>query len=87
MCVNLIDVGQSLGEGIAGHLVSVFVSELGGLTTRSVDTGSGIGDRPRHHTPNGRGDLEDVRDGGGINEFVLEKVSLNPGTANASMKA
>lgn len=44
LSVDLADVGDALCEGIAGHLVSVLVSEFGGFTNGSLDGGSGICD-------------------------------------------
>lgn len=71
MCVDLVDVGKSLGEHIARHLVAVLVPELGGLCAGTGDSGARVGDAAGHDAANVGGELEDVGDGGGVEELVL----------------
>lgn len=72
MCINLVDVGHTLCQNITGHFITEFVSELSSLSTSTVDRRTGIRDGTSHYTADGRRNLEDVRDGAGVNEFVLE---------------
>src|SRR3569833_2107105 len=69
--VDLADIGQSLGQGIARHLVTILVSELGRVALRPLSESSGIGYGPRHDATDRGRDLEDVRDRRGINKLVL----------------
>lgn len=61
--VDLGDVGQSLGEDVARHLVSILVSELGSLALSPLGKCPGICDGSGHDATDGGRDLEDVGDG------------------------
>lgn len=50
LSINLADVGNPLGQGIARHLVSKLISELSGFSNGSLDGGSSIGDGSGHDT-------------------------------------
>jgi hypothetical protein len=69
--VHLADVGQPLGQGITRHLVAVLVPELSCLGLRTLGEGAGVGDGSGNDAANRGGQLEDVGDGGGIDELVL----------------
>ena len=69
--VDLVDVGQSLCQHVARHLVSVLVPELGSFASRTVNRCSGVGNGAGHDAADRWRDLEDMGDGGGIDEFVL----------------
>lgn len=69
--VHLADVGQSLRQDICGHLITIFVSELGSLSLCSLRKRSRIGDGPSDDATNSGRDLEDVGDGRGVNQLVL----------------
>jgi hypothetical protein len=71
LCVDLADVGYPLGQHVAGHLIAIFVAELGGLTPGSAHRGPRICNRPRHYTSNRRREPEDMGHGGGVDELVL----------------
>lgn len=80
LCVNLIDIGQSLRKDVAGHLIAVLVPELGCLPASTIHRGSGIRYRACHDAADGGRDLEDMSDGRRIDEFVLRKVSQTSAT-------
>lgn len=69
--VDLADVGQPLGHDVAGHLVAVLVPELSSLRLRALGEGTSVGDGSGDDAADRRGELEDVGDGGGIDELVL----------------
>lgn len=69
--VHLADVGKSLRQDIGGHLISILVSELGGLALGSLRKSSGIGDGSGDDAADGGRDLEDVGDGRRVDELVL----------------
>ena len=69
--VDLADVGKTLGQHVAWHLISKLVPKLARLALRALGKGSGIGDGACHDAANRRRDLEDVGDRLGIDEFVL----------------
>jgi hypothetical protein len=71
LCVDLADVGYPLGQHIAGHLVAIFVAELGRLAAGSAHRRPRIGDGPRHDAADGRRESEDVGDRSRVNELVL----------------
>lgn len=71
--VHLADVRQSLGQGVAWHLISILVAEISRLTLGSLGECTGICDGPSHDAPDGRRNLEDVGYGGGIDQFVLAR--------------
>ena len=56
--VDLADVGQSLGQDVAGHLVSILIPELGSLSLGALRKSSSIGDRTGHNATNRGRDLE-----------------------------
>lgn len=72
LCVDLVDVGKSLGENVARHLVAVLVSEFGRFAASTVNAGSGIGYGAGHDAADGGRQSEDMRNGGRIDQFVLE---------------
>lgn len=74
--VDLADVGETLGQGIGGHLVAVLVSELGSFTLCSLRKGSSVGDGSSNNAANARGYLKDVRDGSRVDQLVLLMVSV-----------
>jgi hypothetical protein len=71
--VDLADVGQSLGQHVTGHLISILVSELSSLALSTLRKRTGIRDRAGHDAANRRRDLEDVRDGRRVDQFVLSE--------------
>lgn len=77
LCVNLIDVGHTLRQNIAGHFIAELVSEFSSLSASTVDRCTSIGDSTSHYTTHGRRDLEDVRDGAGVDELVLKTPLLS----------
>lgn len=76
LCVNLVDVGHTLRQNIAGHFIAELVSEFSSLSTSTVDRRTGIRDGTGHYTTHRRRNLKDVRDGAGVDEFVLETPSF-----------
>lgn len=69
--VDLADVGDSLCQGIARHLIAILVSEFCGLALGSLRKGSRVGDGAGHDATDRRRDLEDVGDRGGIDKLIL----------------
>jgi hypothetical protein len=60
--IHLADVGQSLGQDVSRHLVTVFVSELCSFSLSTLRKCSGIRNRACDDASDGGGDLEDVGD-------------------------
>lgn len=73
--VDLVDIGQTLGQYITGHLISVFIPEFSCLPTGTVDAGTGVCYGSSHDAADGWRNLEDVGDRRWLNQFVLYKVS------------
>jgi len=71
LCIDLVDVGQSLCQDVAWHLVPVLVSELGRLTSRTSDGCTSISYGSGHDAADRRREFVDIGDGGGIDELVL----------------
>jgi hypothetical protein len=71
--VDLANVGYPLGQHVAGHLVAKLVAELGRLAARAAHRGPGVGYRPRHNAADRRRQSEDVRDGRGLDQLVLQR--------------
>jgi len=71
LCINLVDIGHSLRQDVARHLVSVFVFKFGGFSASAVHTRSGICYGASHDTADRRRNFEDVGDGRRINQSVL----------------
>jgi len=69
--VNLADVCKALGHGISWHLVTKLVAELSGLALGSLGESSGIGDGSGDDAADGGRELENVGDGGWVDELVL----------------
>lgn len=75
LSVDLGDVGEPLCQDVTWHLIAILVSELGSFTLGTLSECPCIGDGARHNAANGRGDLEDVRHGGRVDQFVLARGS------------
>ena len=73
--VDLADVGQSLGQDVAGHLVAELVAELSSFALSTLGKGASIRDGARHDAADRGGDLEDVGHGRGVDQFILERPS------------
>jgi hypothetical protein len=73
--VDLVDVRQPLGKNIARHLVAIFVSELCRLRATSSDGSASIRDGSGHYAADIWREVEDVGDGGGVEELVLRQIS------------
>ena len=58
--VDLADVGQSLGQDVARHLVSIFVPELGSLSLSALRISPSVGDGTGHNAANRGGYLEEM---------------------------
>ena len=77
----MADVGQPLGQGVAWHLVTEFVLEIRGFRLGALREGARIGDGACHDAADRRRDLEDVRDGRGVDEFILVPSMMSSGSA------
>lgn len=60
LCVDLVDIRQSLGQNVTGHLISELVSELSCLSAGSIHGGTSICYGASHDTTDGGRDLEDM---------------------------
>lgn len=69
--INLVDIGQSLRENIAGHLVAELVSEFGRLSTGPVNRCSGICYGTGHDAADVWRQFEDMGDGRRVDQFIL----------------
>jgi hypothetical protein len=69
--IHLRDVRQTLGQDVAGHLVSKLVPELSRLSSRPVHRRSCIRYRASHDAADRWRELVDVGDGGGVDQLVL----------------
>lgn len=79
LCVDLANVGQPLGQNIAGHFIAVLVPEFSGLGLGTLCEGASIGDGAGHYAAHRRGEPEDVGHRGRINEFILGMLSVYSG--------
>ena len=75
LSINLTNIGQTLCQSISGHLISIFVSEFRSLSLSSLSKCPGISDGASDDASNGGRDLENMRYGGGIDEFILNTTS------------